>query len=72
MTSGSGEPFPGGLSRRVLKPDSHRRQFVADAVGLGKVSGLAGGGSFGDASLDSGVLHAGLEPRLRMMPEHAE
>ncbi len=40
---GSSRDLPGGAVLGVLERDAHGGEFVSDAVGLGKVLGLAGG-----------------------------
>src|SRR3546814_20109930 len=45
-------PSPQRLAKLVLEDDATGVEFVANAVGLGEVLRLAGGGAFGDRKSD--------------------
>ena len=66
--------FPGGALRAVLERDAGGQQFGADAVGLGKVLGLLGGGAGLDARLNGRFIQraARLQKGLRIALQQAQ
>src|SRR4051812_2005553 len=60
---------PGGAVWAVLEQYPLGAKLVADAVGLGEVAALLGGGTRGDALLDRRIVALALKPSRRVARE---